>query len=130
LLEPGIEPGTSCSQNGCVTTAPTSQLKVSIVVKLFNYFDAVGQNTDLKDTGIASCCIQHGLRPVVRVHKCQWYAKQLLEPPMTNHMLLFVPCKAQIHRSIFPKNQNKSQFSGDNLWVGSPVFYYYVMFAD
>jgi len=34
-VESGIEPGTSCTQSGCVTTAPPSQLRVSIVVKLF-----------------------------------------------------------------------------------------------
>jgi len=42
LPEPGIEPGTSCIQNWCVTTAPLSQLRVSIVVKQFNCFDAMG----------------------------------------------------------------------------------------
>ena len=31
LAEPGIEPGTSCTQSGCATTAPPSQLIVSIV---------------------------------------------------------------------------------------------------
>ena len=35
LAEPGIEPGTSCTQSECVTTALPSQLTVSIVVKLF-----------------------------------------------------------------------------------------------
>jgi len=38
----GIKPGTSNTQSGCVTTVPLSQLKVSIVVKLFNCFDAMG----------------------------------------------------------------------------------------
>jgi len=38
LPEPGIEPGTSCTQS----TAPPNQVKVSIVVKLFNCFDAIG----------------------------------------------------------------------------------------
>jgi len=28
LSEPGIEPGTACTQIGCVTTAPPSQRKV------------------------------------------------------------------------------------------------------
>ena len=46
LPEPGIEPGTSCTQSGCVTTAPPSQLRVSIVIKLFNCFDAMGQNVN------------------------------------------------------------------------------------
>ena len=36
----------SCTQSGCVTTAPQSQLRVSIVVKLFNSFDAMGQNVN------------------------------------------------------------------------------------
>jgi len=44
LPEPGVEPGTSCTQSGCVTNAPPSQLKVSIVVKPFNCFDAMGRN--------------------------------------------------------------------------------------
>ena len=44
LPEPGIETGTSCNQSGCITTAPKSQLRVSIVVKLFNCFDAMGRN--------------------------------------------------------------------------------------
>ena len=34
MPEPGIEPGTSCTQSECVTTATASQLKVSIVLKL------------------------------------------------------------------------------------------------
>jgi len=42
LQEPWIEPGTSCTQSGCVTFAPPSQLRVSIVVKLFNWLDAIG----------------------------------------------------------------------------------------
>ena len=46
LQEPGIEPRTSCTQSGCVTTAPPSQLRVSIVVKLFNSFDAMGRNVN------------------------------------------------------------------------------------
>ena len=46
LLELGIEPGTFCTQCGCVTTAPPSQLKVSIVVRLFNCFDAMGQTVN------------------------------------------------------------------------------------
>jgi len=44
LPEPGFEFGTSRTQCGCVTSAPPSQLKVSIVVvKLFNHFDAMGR---------------------------------------------------------------------------------------
>ena len=46
LPEPGIEPVTSCTKSGCVTTAPPSQLRVSIVVKPFNYFDAMGLNVN------------------------------------------------------------------------------------
>jgi len=30
-----MEPGTSCTQSGCVTTAPPSQLRISIEVKPF-----------------------------------------------------------------------------------------------
>jgi len=36
---PGIEPGTSSTQSGCVTTAPPSQLRESIVI--FNCYDAM-----------------------------------------------------------------------------------------
>ena len=46
LTESGIEPGSSCTQSGCVTTAPPSQLKVKIVVRLFNCFDAMGRNVN------------------------------------------------------------------------------------
>jgi len=41
-----IKTGTSCTQSGCVTTAPASQLSVTIVVKLFNCFDAMGRNVN------------------------------------------------------------------------------------
>ena len=44
LPEPGIEPETSRTQSGNVTSAPPSQLRISIVVKLFNDFDAMGRN--------------------------------------------------------------------------------------
>jgi len=40
----GIEPGTSRNQIGCVTTAPPGQLRVMIVIKLFNCFEALVQN--------------------------------------------------------------------------------------
>jgi len=46
LPEPGIEPGTSRNQSGYVTSAPPSQLRISIVVKLFNDFDAMGRNVN------------------------------------------------------------------------------------
>jgi len=46
LPQQGIEPGTSCTQGGCFTTAPPSQLRVVIVVKLFNCFDAMGRNVN------------------------------------------------------------------------------------
>jgi len=42
----GIELGTSGTQSGCVTTAPPSELRVSIVVKLFNCVDAIGRNVN------------------------------------------------------------------------------------
>ena len=44
--EPGIESGTSCTQSECVTTAPPSQLRLSIVVKQFNCFDVMGRNVN------------------------------------------------------------------------------------
>jgi len=37
LLELGIEPERSCIQSGYVTTAPPSELRVSIVSKPFNF---------------------------------------------------------------------------------------------
>jgi len=43
LARVGKEPGTSCTQGGCVTSGPPSQLKVSIVVRLFNSFNAMGR---------------------------------------------------------------------------------------
>ena len=46
LQEPGIEPGTSCTQRGWVTTAPPSQLRVSIVKKLSNCIDPMGRNVN------------------------------------------------------------------------------------
>jgi len=39
-----MEPGASCTQSGCLTTAPPSQRRVSIVNKLFYCFDAMGRN--------------------------------------------------------------------------------------
>ena len=44
MSESGIEPGASRTTVGCVTAEPPSQLKVSIVVKLFNRFNAMGRN--------------------------------------------------------------------------------------
>jgi len=38
-----LNPG-SLAPSGCVTTTPPSQLRVSIVNKLFNCFDAMGRN--------------------------------------------------------------------------------------
>jgi len=46
MPDPGIEPGTACTQSGCVTTALPSQLTVSIVVKPFNCFNAMGRNVN------------------------------------------------------------------------------------
>jgi len=46
MAESGIEPGTSCTQRGCVTTAPPSQPRVLIINKLFNCFDAMGRNVN------------------------------------------------------------------------------------
>jgi len=44
----GIEPGTSRIQSGGVTSALTSQLRVTIAVKLFNCFDAMGRNVNIQ----------------------------------------------------------------------------------
>ena len=41
-----IEAGTSRAQVGCVTSGQTSQLKVTIVVKLFNCFNAMCRNVN------------------------------------------------------------------------------------
>ena len=46
LPEPEIEPWTSRTQRGCVTSAPPSQMRVMIVVKLFNCFKAIGRNVN------------------------------------------------------------------------------------
>ena len=46
LPEPEIEPGTFQIQSGCVTCAPPSHLRVTIVAKLFNCFDAMGLNVN------------------------------------------------------------------------------------
>jgi len=48
LPEPRIEPWTFCTLVGCVTSGPRSQLKVSIVVKLFNCFNAMVRNINKK----------------------------------------------------------------------------------
>jgi len=44
LPEPWIKTGSSHTQSGCVASAPSHQLRLSIVVKLFNCFDAIGWN--------------------------------------------------------------------------------------
>jgi len=41
MPEPEIEPETSCTQSGCVTTAPPSQPRMWLVIKLFNCLDAM-----------------------------------------------------------------------------------------
>ena len=46
LTEPGIEPGNCFTQSGCVSTAPPSQVRVLIVVKHFNCFEAMGRNVN------------------------------------------------------------------------------------
>jgi len=46
LPESGIELRTSCTQSECVTTAPPSQLNVSIVVKPFNCIDTMRRNVN------------------------------------------------------------------------------------
>jgi len=46
LLEPGIEPEISRTQSGCVTSAPTNQLRIAVVVKLFNCFDAMDRKVN------------------------------------------------------------------------------------
>jgi len=44
LPEPGREPVTFCIQSGCITSVPPSHLRVSVVIKLYNCFDAMGGN--------------------------------------------------------------------------------------
>jgi len=44
--ESEIEPGPLANKRGCVTTAPPSQLRESIVVKLFYCFEAMGRNVN------------------------------------------------------------------------------------
>ena len=44
--EPEIELGATRNQSGCVTSAPPVQLRVKIVVNLFNCFDAMGRNVN------------------------------------------------------------------------------------
>ena len=46
LPKPGIEHGTSCTQSGRVSSVPPSQLRVTIVFKLFNCLDAIGRNVN------------------------------------------------------------------------------------
>jgi len=46
LPEPGIELGTTRTQSGCVTSAPSNQLRVAIVVKLFDCFHAMDRNVN------------------------------------------------------------------------------------
>jgi len=41
---PGIEPGTSRTSVGCIISGPPNQQKISIVVKLFKCFNAMGRN--------------------------------------------------------------------------------------
>jgi len=57
MSEPGIEPGTSCTHSGCVTSVPRSQLRVTIVVKLFNYFDAMGRNLNKQGEFAGQKCV-------------------------------------------------------------------------
>jgi len=44
LAELGIKTGTSRTQSGRVTSAPPSQLRITIIVKLFNYFNAMDRS--------------------------------------------------------------------------------------
>jgi len=55
LAEAGIEPGTSGTQGGCVTTAPPNKLGELIVVKQFNCFDAMGRHVN-KQSQICNIC--------------------------------------------------------------------------
>jgi len=43
MPEPGFEPGNSGTQTDAL---PLSQLRVTIVVKLYNCFDAIGRNVN------------------------------------------------------------------------------------
>jgi len=40
LPKPGIKHGISCTQVGCLTSVPLSQLEITIVVKLFYRFNS------------------------------------------------------------------------------------------
>ena len=55
LPEPSIKPRTSCTQSGCITTATPSLLRVSFVVKLFNWLYAMGRNVNKQ----SRICDQH-----------------------------------------------------------------------
>jgi len=66
----GIEPGTSCTQSGCVTTAPPSQLRVSIVVKLFNCFDAMGRNVNKQSQICGPDIFNKLIFSVIFLHAC------------------------------------------------------------
>ena len=46
LSEQGIEPGTSRTPVGCGASGPPRQLKVSMVVKIFKCFNAMGRNVN------------------------------------------------------------------------------------
>jgi len=46
IYRPIVSSLTSSTQSGCVTTAPPSLLRESIVVKPFNCFDAMGRNVN------------------------------------------------------------------------------------
>jgi len=81
----GFEPGTSCTQSGCVTTAPPSQLGVSIVVKLLNCFNnfstVIGWLSQLRmqwrTVGRTDGRPKHRIRKMCRISRahCKWVRK-------------------------------------------------------
>jgi len=78
LPEPGIEPGTSSTEVRCVTSGLSSQLKVSIVVKLFYFFNAMGRNVNT----LCRICVVHVVNKLLFffciILTCKDYISQFL----------------------------------------------------
>jgi len=70
LLEPGIDPRTSCAQSRCVTPAPPSQLRVTIVVKLFNCFNTMGRNANKQNRICGPHIFNKFIFSVIFLHAC------------------------------------------------------------
>ena len=54
----------------CVTSAPPSQLRVSIVVKLFNYFDAMDHNVNKQNRIFGPHIFNQYIITVIFLHAC------------------------------------------------------------